>query len=103
MAEIGKLFKIPKIREVLKLRVRVKHGIKEELLPLITLRGIGRARARRLFARGYRTLGDIRKADVKELSRVEMIGEKLAKSIKSQLEGKEEKVGIERQSRLADF
>lgn len=34
------------------LELRVRHGIKPELLPLIHLRGIGRVRARRLFNNG---------------------------------------------------
>lgn len=38
-----------------KLEVRLSNGIKEELIPLISLKGIGRVRARRLFDRGYTT------------------------------------------------
>ena len=36
-----------------KLEVRLANGIKEELIPLVSLKGIGRVRARRLFNRGY--------------------------------------------------
>ena len=35
--------------EAKKLRKRIKHGIKEELLDLCSIRGIGRVRARRLW------------------------------------------------------
>ncbi|HJJ53528.1 MAG TPA: helix-hairpin-helix domain-containing protein, partial [Methanocorpusculum sp.] len=38
--------------EMKNLETRVMHGVKEELLPLITLKGIGRVRARRLFDQG---------------------------------------------------
>jgi helicase len=101
MAEIGRLFRASRTKEVVKLRMRVKHGVREELLPLVSLRGVGRARARRLFARGYKTLKDLREASIAELARVEMIGEKIAENIKKQLEG--DKVEVERQSRLLEF
>ncbi len=91
MSEIGRLFKIKKTGEILKLRKRVKHGVKEELLELVSLRGIGRIRARRLYVKGFKTLDDVKKADVKELAKVELIKNKLAEKIKRQLEGKKEK------------
>lgn len=84
MQEIGKLFNYPKLEEIAKLRLRVKHGVKEELLELISLRGIGRVRARKLYARGYKTLEDIRKASIEELASIELIGEKIARRMKEQ-------------------
>ncbi|RLG58093.1 MAG: hypothetical protein DRN88_01715 [Candidatus Hydrothermarchaeota archaeon] len=84
MQEIGKLFNYPKLEEIAKLRLRVKHGVKEELLELISLRGVGRVRARKLYARGYKTLKDIRKASIEELASIELIGEKIAKRMKEQ-------------------
>jgi helicase len=93
MGEIGRLSRVKKSREVKRLQLRVNHGVKEELLPLVSLRGIGRVRARRLFAHGFKTLEDIKDADVRALSRVELIGKKLAESIKRQAEGKDEKAG----------
>ncbi len=39
------------------LRLRVRYGIKEELLELAALEGVGRIRARMLFKHGYHTLG----------------------------------------------
>jgi helicase len=111
--EIGRIFKIKKIGEVKRLQVRVRHGIKEELLPLVSLRGIGRVRARKLYTKGFKTLHDIKAADVQSLSRVELIGKKLAESIKKQAGGKQEKDGqdetapetkkTEDQKTIADF
>lgn len=85
--EIGLLFKFAKLGEVAGLRTRVRHGVKEELLELVSLRGIGRARARRLYSAQYKTLKDLKTASVKELARVERIGRKTAESIKKQLGG----------------
>ena len=66
-----------------KLRVRFKAGVKEELLPLITISGVGRVRARKLFKSDLKKISDLRKADLNQISRV--VGEKIAIKIKSQV------------------
>jgi helicase len=109
MSEIARIFKIKRITEVKKLQIRVRHGIKEELLSLVSLRGIGRARARKLYANGFKTREDVRDADVAALARVELVGKKLAKSIKKQAEGGEKDTDTEEagaaddQKTIADF
>lgn len=86
--ELAGLFKArPALRPLRKLRERVRYGVKEELLELVQLRGIGRVRARSLFQAGYRRLADIKRADEKELARVPYIGTEIARSIKRQAEG----------------
>lgn len=67
------------------LSARVEHGVKEELLPLVALHGVGRVRARNLFNAGYRTIDDLKRASVEELSKVPSIGVKIASLIKSQV------------------
>ncbi|MEM2282154.1 MAG: ATP-dependent DNA helicase [Candidatus Hadarchaeales archaeon] len=85
--ELAKLFRARKVLAPLReLQVRVRYGIKRELLELVQLRGIGRVRARSLFEAGYRGLSDIRKATEAELSRVPHLGPELARSIKKQVE-----------------
>ncbi len=76
------------IKEIIKLRLRLKYGVKEELLTLIRLENIGRVRARILFRNRFRDLKDIRNADISTLSQI--LGEKIALSIKKQL-GQEQK------------
>ncbi len=73
------------LKEITKVRLRLKYGVKEELLPLIRLEGIGRVRARKLHRAGIKDLGDIRKASLEKLS--EVIGVAVAKSIKAQVAG----------------
>jgi len=50
----------PAIREA---RVRVEHGVRAELVDLAGVRGVGRKRARRLFAAGIESREDLREAD----------------------------------------
>lgn len=66
-----------------KLRIRVSSGVREELLPLIALKGIGRVRARKLYASGFVSLAALRTAPVQALAR--LVGEKTAESIREQV------------------
>ncbi len=85
-SEIAKLFKIPEMVKTLsRLRVRVRYGVKEELLQLVSLRGIGRVRARNLYHAGFRSLKEIRGATQEELSKVPTLGKAIAENIKRQL------------------
>ena len=71
------------IKEVVKLRLRLKYGVKEELLPLVRLENIGRARARILFRNRLRDIKDVKNADLSTLTH--LLGEKIAISVKKQL------------------
>lgn len=66
-----------------KMRIRFQNGIKEELLALISLKGIGRVRARKLHNAGLKKLSDLKKADFESISRV--IGDTITIRIKEQL------------------
>ena len=77
------------------LRLRLKHGVKTELLELVRLRGVGRVRGRMLYNYAYRNLADLHRAPPDELARVPTIGSVVAKSIKKQLGIEVEIDGIE--------
>ncbi len=66
-----------------KLRTRFKNGIKEELLPLISIRGIGRVRARKLFEKNLKTISDLKSVSFETLSNA--IGSSIAIKIKKEL------------------
>ena len=72
---------------LLNLSIRVENGVKEELLPLISLRGVGRIRARALFSAGFRTIDDLKRASPTELNRIPTIGTETIRSIKEQVGG----------------
>nr|WP_319539360.1 ATP-dependent DNA helicase [uncultured Methanospirillum sp.] len=66
-------------KEINQIGTRVQYGVKEELLPLVQLRNIGRVRARRLYNAGYTTKDRLRQAGLPVLTR--MLGQHLAKQI----------------------
>ena len=83
---IAELFNFHKMTFVLEdLRRRVHYGIKEELLELASLRGIGRIRARNLYDKGFKKLSDLKFSNVDDLSKIPQIGKSLAKEILAQL------------------
>lgn len=75
---------LPLTRE---LEQRVEKGVKKELLSLVKLEGIGRARARIIYESGYKTNEDIRHATIENLMNLPLIGPRLAKKIKEQVGG----------------
>ncbi len=83
--EIGKVLHYPHIRDVENLRLRVKYGVREELLPIVSLRGVGRVRARRLFDSGFDSIEKLKKANVSTLMIIPGIGRKLAEEILKQV------------------
>lgn len=71
------------IKEIIKTRLRLRYGVKEELLPLLKLEGIGRVRARKLFNNKIKDIGDVKAADLMKL--VQIVGKNTAISIKKQV------------------
>jgi helicase len=71
------------VSELTKMRLRMKYGVKEELLVLLKLKNIGRVRARKLNKEGIKDLGDIKKADIVTLA--QLVGKKTAIDIKDQV------------------
>jgi helicase len=73
------------VSELGDLLLRVQYGCKKELLNLVSLKGIGRVRARALFKEGFKTVGDLRGVPLQRIAQVKTIGEGVAKSIKRQI------------------
>jgi helicase len=68
------------------LRLRIKYGIKDELLPLVRLEGIGRMRARSLYDAGVTDIGKIARMPESKLSRIPKIGPAVARKLKENLD-----------------
>jgi helicase len=69
---------------LIKLRTRVKYGVKQELLTLLQLKQVGRVRARQLFNAGFTTISSLKKGDQGKISAI--LGSKLTKTVLEQLD-----------------
>ncbi|KUG20021.1 putative ski2-type helicase [hydrocarbon metagenome] len=100
---LARMFAPDLARHVAEMELRTRHGIREELLPLIRLRGIGRVRARRLFNNGLGSIEAIREAGQAEVGRI--LGRGIAEQIFKQIEGNEMEMEetYEQQSTLLHF
>ena len=73
------------LEELGNLRKRIVYGIREELLELVRVKGIGRIRARILYKHGIKNLDDLAKIPVNKLAEIDKFGSALADNIKSEL------------------
>jgi len=100
--ELALLLKFKKLLiEIRKVRVRVKYGVKEELIPLVRLEQIGRVRGRKMYNSGLKSILDLRKTPLSNLERI--VGSKVAVIIKKQLGDKAEEIKEEKQENLSGF
>ncbi len=67
------------------LAMRLEHGIKAELLPLIRIKGVGRIRARTLFTAGFHTPAALKQAPLERLAKLPGFGDKLAREVLKQV------------------
>jgi helicase len=88
MSEIAYMFNPDAMKKIRPLMTRVRYGVKEELIELVSFRGVGRSRARVLFDKGIRTRSDVTAISEKELAAIPRIGPALAAKMKEQAGGK---------------
>jgi len=82
--ELSRILKMQGIiKDIVKLRLRIRYGVKEELLTLLKLKNIGRVRARKLYFNKMKTIGDVKKAELGTL--VQILGKKVAIDVKEQV------------------
>ncbi|MBA3046255.1 MAG: DEAD/DEAH box helicase [Candidatus Thermoplasmatota archaeon] len=84
MRELARLFGSPLTGMLNSLVLRVRYGIKEELLPLASLKNIGRKRSRTLYDAGITSISRILETDFRDLDALPGIGPQLAASLKEQ-------------------
>ncbi|MFH1053367.1 MAG: helicase-related protein [Candidatus Woesearchaeota archaeon] len=82
--ELARIMQFQKlIKDIMKVRLRLRYGVKEELLPLLRLKNIGRVRARKLFNNKIIDIKSVRTADIKKLELI--LGKKIARDVKKQV------------------
>ena len=83
LTRIAQFFNHDKAAFLSKLVIRIKHGVKNELVELVELKGIGRIRARKLYNYGIKSVEDL----IKNKNRLPaLIGKKIAERILAQLQ-----------------
>ena len=86
LREISKHIERPELLEEFDdLRKRIVYGIKDELLDLVRVKGIGRIRARILFKHNIKNLDDLAKIPINKLAEIDKIGLTIANNIKAEL------------------
>jgi len=85
-SQLARMFAPAFYSPISELEIRMKNGIRSELLPLIRLRGIGRIRARRLFNNGITSPEEMSRHKKEEL--VKILGAGTADQILMQLKPK---------------
>jgi helicase len=83
--EFARMYNFKTVSFLTGLLLRVQYGCKKELLNLISLKGIGRVRARALYAAGYTGIAKLRDASTQEIASVRTIGPRIAERIKKQV------------------
>ncbi|MDE1823328.1 MAG: DEAD/DEAH box helicase [Candidatus Micrarchaeota archaeon] len=81
--ELAKLQRISQTR-LLEVRIRVRYGIRRELLDLIRLEQVGRVRARLMYSSGIKTVADLRKPGSDKIVTL-LFGKEIAKRIMDQV------------------
>ena len=84
--ELSNIFNKDAYPMLTELMARLKNGVKPELLELVRLEGVGRARARSMYTYNIRSFEDIRNTEMQKLARIPSINLKLAERIKRQVD-----------------
>jgi len=83
--EFARMYNFDCVSYISDIILRVQYGCKKELLNLVSLKSIGRIRARAMFNEGFKTTNDLRGVPIKRIAQIKTIGEGIAKSIKKQI------------------
>jgi helicase len=83
-SEISRICRVKQVANLVhRLRIRLKYGAREELIPLLQVKNIGKVRARALYSAGIRNIGDVKRAGMPKLS--SLIGSRTAERVLAEL------------------
>jgi helicase len=86
LGEIAKIIgRIDIVHEINVVKLRVKFGIKTELIPLIQFEGVGRIRARALYNGGIVNAEKLAESSESKLAGIPRVGPILARKLKHQV------------------
>ncbi|MHC1592623.1 MAG: ATP-dependent DNA helicase [Methermicoccaceae archaeon] len=100
LTELARLVHSPHRGLASGLERRMQYGVREELLPLVALKGIGRVRARKLYNAGYRRAAELAQESPQTIAT--LLGEKTARKVLFDI-GAEDRDAPASQKRLSEF
>ena len=81
LAKLSSIYK-PEVRRMLEiLNLRIKEGIREDILDLVLIPGVGRVRARRLYDAGLKSIADVASATPERIRSIYGFSDTLANSV----------------------
>jgi helicase len=83
--EFARMYNFSCVSDINNILLRVQNGCKEELLNLVSLRGVGRIRARALYREGFKSVNELRNVPIERLAKIKTIGKAVAMNIKKQI------------------
>jgi ATP-dependent DNA helicase len=83
--EFARMYNFSCVSDINNILLRVQNGCKEELLNLVSLRGVGRVRARALYREGFKSVNELRNVPMERLAKIKTIGKAVAMNIKEQI------------------
>lgn len=81
--EITRLTNKDLVKHLVRLRIRARNGCKQELIPLLKFKNIGRVRARKLFKNNIKNVHDVKVIAYEKLSAI--LGKKIALDMKKEV------------------
>jgi helicase len=81
LSRLGKMFDNQKEANLVHLNIRIKEGVREEIIRIIEIPQVGRVRGRRLYNNGFTSVESIAEAKIEDISRIFGFSTKLAKDI----------------------
>ena len=84
MIEIATICRPETVKRIRPLLTRLRYGVRNELLELVLLKGVGRSKARTLYDNGIRNKADIVNTDAGTIAALPRFGHALARSLKEQ-------------------
>ncbi|MBW3583298.1 MAG: DEAD/DEAH box helicase [Euryarchaeota archaeon] len=102
LEEFARMEQKPIAGQVKRLKRRVHHGVREDLLAIIDLQGVGRKRARALAAAGYGSLARLKKAPVERLVRIPGFGPRIVQRLLRQLDREADLGTLKKAERAAE-
>ena len=81
MAELSSIYRKQVRDEIMNLSLRIRDGVRQDVIDLLRIREVGRVRARRLYNAGYHSVREVGEARVSDLAKLRNFSDRLAETV----------------------